>query len=183
MMLLDIHSIGDDGLAFDESRCLARVGRENSDFVEAPTLTVRGTVRPGPSTRNPAEGAILEGEIDGSLLLRCSRCLENVEVPCRTSFRFLLVAEAPISDARGKEDDEPSDQFFEINDGKLPLDEVAAEQVYLEMPQKPLCAESCAGLCPTCGINRNRLECGCRVEDVDPRLAALQEIRDRMSES
>ena len=74
-------------------------------------------------------------------------------------------------------------QFFEIQEGKLPLDAVAAEQVYLEMPQKPLCDESCAGLCPTCGINRNRLECACRVEDVDPRLQALQEIRDRMSES
>lgn len=182
-MLLDINSIGDDGLAFDETFRLTGVSENTPDLVEAPEMALKGTVQPGPSLRNPAEGARLDGELSGNLKLRCSRCLEVVESACRTVFHFVLVAETPEISSSDAEDEAAARQFFEIKEGKLPLEEVASEQVYLEMPQKPLCEENCAGLCPTCGINRNRLECACRVEDVDPRLQALQEIRDRMSES
>ena len=36
------------------------------------------------------------------------------------------------------------------------LREIAAEQVQLSIPMKPLCEENCQGLCPTCGANLNR---------------------------
>ena len=75
------------------------------------------------------------------------------------------------------------DDQVPLNPDPKDLEQLAAEQVYLELPLKPLCGADCAGLCPTCGINRNRLECACRVEHLDPRLQALQEIRDRMDES
>jgi uncharacterized protein len=182
-MLLDISNMGDTGLSFEESLRLTAVATEAPDLVEAPEVRFKGTVSPGPSLRNPAEGAGLNGEIDGTLRMRCSRCLESVDVPCHASFRFILVAEIPEQNKSEDAAESERVHFFEIRDGRLALDAVAAEQVYLEMPLKPLCEKSCAGLCPTCGINRNRLECACRHEDVDPRLAVLQEIRDRMSES
>jgi uncharacterized protein len=31
----------------------------------------------------------------------------------------------------------------------------------LEIPYKPLCAEECAGLCPTCGVDLNTVACNC----------------------
>lgn len=179
-MFLDISNIDDDGLAFDQSLLLTGVGEETPDLLEAPRVTVRGAVRPGPSRRNPAEGAVLDGELDATLRLRCSRCLEDVRFPCRVSLHFVLVAEIPAPAAREEADTAWDTQFFQIEAGKLALDDLAAEQVYLEMPLKPLCREDCAGLCPTCGINRNRLECDCRTTALDPRLAALQQIRDRM---
>jgi uncharacterized protein len=27
---------------------------------------------------------------------------------------------------------------------------------------KPLCSDACRGLCPECGTNLNRTECGCK---------------------
>jgi uncharacterized protein len=182
-MLLDINKIADEDLPFEETLRLTDVARDTPDLVEAPVVTLKGIVRAGPQRRKPAEGAQLDGRIEGTLRLRCSRCLEPADVPCRASFRFVLVQTIPVPDDSGGADETEDTQFFETVDGKLALDAVAAEQVYLEMPLKPLCDENCAGLCPTCGINRNRLECACRQEDVDPRLAALQEIRDRMSDS
>ena len=43
-----------------------------------------------------------------------------------------------------------------------------------------LCRPDCRGLCPTCGVDRNRLECACRTEEPDPRLAPLLEIRRKL---
>ena len=56
---------------------------------------------------------------------------------------------------------------------------LAVEQIYLELPLKPICREDCRGLCTKCGCNRNRVECGCVDESIDPRLLALKSILNR----
>src|SRR5262245_11883198 len=35
------------------------------------------------------------------------------------------------------------------------------ESILLEIPQKPLCRADCKGLCPVCGIDRNKQSCQC----------------------
>jgi uncharacterized protein len=35
------------------------------------------------------------------------------------------------------------------------------EQIYLELPMKPVCREACRGLCPTCGADLNAGSCAC----------------------
>ena len=35
----------------------------------------------------------------------------------------------------------------------------------------------CAGLCPVCGINRNRETCTCQSEWVDPRMEPLKRLK------
>jgi len=56
------------------------------------------------------------------------------------------------------------------------LTETARDAVLLELPLAPLCREDCAGLCPTCGADRNESGCDCVVETKDPRWAALEQI-------
>jgi uncharacterized protein len=41
------------------------------------------------------------------------------------------------------------------------LESLLREQIILMMPLKPLCVESCKGLCPQCGANLNRETCKC----------------------
>jgi uncharacterized protein len=41
---------------------------------------------------------------------------------------------------------------------------------------KHVCREGCAGLCPTCGINRNQAKCDCPAEPADARLAPLAKL-------
>ena len=53
------------------------------------------------------------------------------------------------------------------------------EQFYLALPMKPLCREDCRGLCPVCGINRNRETCSCQATWVDPRLEALKSFKTK----
>ena len=44
---------------------------------------------------------------------------------------------------------------------RLDLGEMIREQLFLSVPLKRLCREDCRGLCPTCGVNRNRTPCDC----------------------
>jgi uncharacterized protein len=58
----------------------------------------------------------------------------------------------------------------------LDLREAVRQQLVLAEPMKPLCRDGCAGLCPTCGADRNAGPCTCPVADVDPRWAALTNL-------
>ncbi len=181
-MVLDIRDLGGDGLVFNERLSLADVAREHPDIMETPTLTVSGEVHPGPKARTPTEGARLTGEIRGSLRLRCSRCLEEIDMDRRIVFELTLVSHSAGTADPDHQIDPRETRFFEIEAGKLDLDALIAEQIDLDLPAKPICKPDCAGLCPTCGSNRNRLKCGCLEQTIDPRLTALQAIRDKMGE-
>jgi uncharacterized protein len=63
------------------------------------------------------------------------------------------------------------------SDNVIDLGQLMQEQCYLAVPMKPLCRETCRGLCPECGINLNTASCDCRQTWVDPRLAVLQDLR------
>jgi uncharacterized protein len=52
--------------------------------------------------------------------------------------------------------------------------------VALALPDKILCREDCAGLCPVCGRDLNREPHEHEDETADPRWSALAELRDRL---
>lgn len=66
---------------------------------------------------------------------------------------------------------------FEIVGEQLDLRPVARELVLLDTPATPLCRPDCAGLCPTCGINRNEDTCSCEGPPADPRWSALDQLK------
>jgi uncharacterized protein len=57
------------------------------------------------------------------------------------------------------------------------------EQFQLALPMKPLCAQACRGLCPECGANLNRTECGCQPKWEDPRLEPLKRLLNQSKEN
>jgi uncharacterized protein len=61
-------------------------------------------------------------------------------------------------------------------DDAIDLEQIMREQFYLALPMKPLCTSDCQGLCPVCGINRNRETCSCASTWVDPRFDALRNL-------
>jgi len=117
------------------------------------------------------------GRVKGALECACSRCLEAFTIPVDTSFDALFL---PASANAGTDEQEVGDDdlgvSFYTND-TIDLGEVVREQFYLALPMKPLCREDCRGLCPICGINRNREVCSCESTWVDPRLEPLRKLR------
>jgi uncharacterized protein len=65
-------------------------------------------------------------------------------------------------------------------DGQLDLTAWARDALVLELPDKILCREDCAGLCPVCGRDLNTDPHGHDDEELDSRWAALSELRDRL---
>jgi len=70
---------------------------------------------------------------------------------------------------------EENPDIFLLEGGSVDLDEIFTTVFLLDMESKIVCDESCAGLCISCGANLNDGPCACK-RDVDPRLAALQQL-------
>ncbi len=106
----------------------------------------------------------------------CARCL------CPVSGEFALDLEKTVAPRNllGDLDENKLDDYAVIEDGFLDMDEQLREQLEMEFPLRFLCKDDCKGLCPKCGKNLNEGECGCDTKEIDPRLAPLQAILEKM---
>jgi uncharacterized protein len=104
----------------------------------------------------------LEGSIETAVRLNCDRCLETFCRPLVSNFTIdiELVENLPTSEEHvcGREE---MDMMF-VDKPVVDIYQVLAQQVFLSMAVKRLCAEDCAGLCSGCGVNLNRERCVCR---------------------
>jgi uncharacterized protein len=115
--------------------------------------------------------------------LSCSRCAEPYPFANPSSFhvRFRPRPEASVENEEVEitEAEELDVEFY--SEPVIPLRDLALEQVQLSIPMKPLCDESCLGLCPTCGANRTREKCSCNEAIVDERWGALKDLREELA--
>ena len=110
------------------------------------------------------------------LELQCGRCLEEFQVPVDANFelRYVPAVENTGEGEREIAEDDLTTAFY--REGALDVIDLLREQFQLVLPMKPLCSEACRGLCPECGANLNRNDCGCAPKWEDPRLAVLKTI-------
>ena len=145
-------------------------------------IPVRGAEIRGALTRSN-RGVDLTGQVRARVQLLCSRCTEPFEIALAPEFFLTLVSE-PVEIAPGERQmDEEDVSLFHAPEGKVDLIGLIAEQIYLNLPLKPICTESCKGLCPNCGTNRNQEICECLEESIDPRLAPLLDFKKGLGES
>lgn len=117
------------------------------------------------------------GSVESAVRLSCSRCLAEYDLPISSEFTIFY------TESKG----EDLDEEVELSDVELisasytgeeiNLDAEIAEQVMLEVPYKPLCRESCRGLCSQCGADLNAGECGCDRGEINLKMAALKKIK------
>jgi uncharacterized protein len=120
---------------------------------------------------------LVRGRLAGHLKLACSRCLESFAAPVATDFDLLLV---PGPAAGISEDEELSRTDLDLDyytGEEVDLKSLLREQIILLIPLKPLCDETCKGLCPHCGANLNRETCHCRTEAVNSPFASLAKLK------
>jgi uncharacterized protein len=118
----------------------------------------------------------LRAHFGGEFELQCARCLEAVAQ--RLEGDFDLIFRPADVDAEGGEhaitEDETEIGYYETSG--LLLEDAVREQVLLALPGRTLCQEDCQGLCPQCGANRNRGDCGCVQPVADGRWKALADF-------
>ncbi|MBR2650613.1 MAG: DUF177 domain-containing protein [Clostridia bacterium] len=106
----------------------------------------------------------------------CARCLS----PISGSFSLDLEKTVAPRDILADLPEEKLDDYVIVDDGFIDIDELLRDQMELEFPSRFFCREDCRGLCQRCGKNLNEGKCGCPEKEIDPRLAPLQAILDRM---
>jgi uncharacterized protein len=118
----------------------------------------------------------VQGRATTRLMLECGRCLDEIEVPvdARFELRYVPQVENEAESDREIAEDDLATSFYQ--EGSLDVIEMLREQFELALPMKPLCAESCRGLCAECGANLNRTKCGCEPRWTDPRLEPLKAL-------
>ena len=146
--------------------------------IEASGVRVERQLRPQPLTAAdgrviPFEPALLTGQVSrrrggfrlqGALTtagtVECARCLEPFRLPLEARFD-LFYAAAEVGSGADPEAEEEAETFAPVVDEQIDLTALVAEQIYLNLPLKPLCGAGCRGLCPSCGVNLNLAACRC----------------------
>lgn len=82
--------------------------------------------------------ASFTGDAKGKWRFECTRCLKPVEQAWR----------API------------EALVPIAEGHMDLTDEVRQSIALQQPMKIFCRPDCKGLCPTCGKNKNDVDCG-----------------------
>lgn len=119
---------------------------------------------------------LIQGEVDLTVSIPCSRCLE--EVP--TDIRFSIDKELELNGSElNDEEMEDTDYLIGLN---LDIDKLIYGEILVNWPMKVLCKEDCEGICKVCGMNLNKGNCDCQRTELDPRMAAIQDVFNKFKE-
>lgn len=117
----------------------------------------------------------IRGHLATRLNSSCDRCLTAVEFPVEYDFDLFYRPMAHI--AHEEEVEVPEDESevgFYTADG-IEVDDLVVEQVILALPMKIVCRSACQGLCPVCGVDRNKVKCSCAEQRKDSPFASLKD--------
>ena len=112
-------------------------------------------------------GTVFELRFDARLHGPCFRCLADAELPLSLRLREYEDANPDADEMR----------MEYLEDQRLDLSAWAHDAIALALPDKILCREDCAGLCPVCGKDLNAEPHEHSEERVDPRWEKLSELR------
>mgnify|MGYP000090033718 CR=1 FL=1 len=77
------------------------------------------------------------------------------------------------------EDVEDNDYLIGFN---LDIDRLIYGEILVNWPMKVLCRDDCKGICKVCGMNLNKGDCNCQRTELDPRMAAIQDVFNKFKE-
>ena len=118
----------------------------------------------------------ITGSVDITVGIPCGRCLE--EVPTQICFdidKKLVIEDNTLID----DEMEENDYLIGL---ELDVEKLFYAEILVNWPMKVLCKEDCEGICNVCGANLNKGDCGCQRTELDPRMAAIQDIFSKFKE-
>ena len=115
-------------------------------------------------------GNVLEfkANVKGSFTVLCARCMKELEKTFDIDFTEMLVNNA--------DDVSDKDAVLLFEGHEVDLDDIIESNILVNLSLKYLCCDSCKGLCPVCGADRNVTDCSCGEDEIDPRMAGLKNL-------
>lgn len=114
----------------------------------------------------------LQGFVEGEISIACGRCLELFDLPVRADLEEVYYNQS-------QQEASPGEEWISFRGDVLDITPEVVKVIISSLPMKALCREDCRGLCQGCGANLNQGDCGCSVDDVDPRMEALKRLLEK----
>jgi len=167
-MYIDLTKLPDSYTEFDEMLQID-LGEESVRLIDA--VRILGKLHKGIAQVD------LEGQINATAEIECSRCLTPIQSILNIPFKVAYITEEFYTKEKDSEL-HGDDLEIAIYDGeKIDLVDLAREQLLLNLPTQTFCSENCQGLCSKCGANLNSNPCNCETKEIDPRWAKLKNLK------
>jgi uncharacterized protein len=127
-------------------------------------------------------GILVRGRLEAALVERCSRCLRPAVAPLVLDIEEEALPSIDVETGMPVDADEEPDVLRLTDHHELDLEPIVRDAISLAEPIAPLCRPDCPGLCETCGADLASAPGHAHHdEEVDPRLAAMASLRERLS--
>jgi len=147
----------------------------DEDEASLDDLKAVGSIEGHVRMRRTNQGLLVDGWVDLTLELVCTRCLKDFEQPMHVTFeeQFYPTVDVFTGTPLPTFDME---EIFPIDDHHLlDLTEAIRQNTLTALPMVTICQENCKGLCSQCGKDFNLETCDCKPE-VDARLSVLEKL-------
>ena len=150
-MKIAIHDIPEEGLHLSFS---------SPEWVPG-SIRFSGDIAANLVLYNKGNRILVEGNLHMQVVGCCDRCLCEMLIPIDADFKMNLERLEEL-DSRGEQllsQDQLDTDFIDASD--IDLTGILQQQLYLSLPIKQLCNETCLGLCSRCGKDLNKGTCRC----------------------
>jgi uncharacterized protein len=113
------------------------------------------------------QGLLIQGDITAQIKMECVRCLNSFEQHLHWKMTELYAFSARSVSESG---------LIMPEDAHIDLQPLIREYALLEAPISPICKTDCRGLCPVCGENLNRADCGHRPQSEASQFSILKDL-------
>jgi uncharacterized protein len=175
-----IEQIGEDGLVFEFEKSVETfpvlaemVANDECGFPVPIRIAVRAF--------RVVDMIEIEGDIETSVRLPCSRCLQPFETLLKSRFALTYMRRATdvIEDTEAREVELSAEDMGIVyfQGEKINLKDTIQEQVVMEFPLRALCKQDCKGLCSKCGADLNEDLCDCDRSSPPGKFAVLKNLK------
>jgi uncharacterized protein len=170
-MIFDLMTIKNANAAFDFSLEQSKIDLDDE------AVKLKAVVRVLGKIRKSIVQTDVEGNITTDVEVECVRCLQPVNLSLDVPFNAAFVTAENYTQAAEAEIKEQDLDVSIFEGDQIDLTELVREQILLALPEQVFCREDCKGLCQKCSANRNLIDCTCEEKEVDPRWAALKNLK------
>jgi uncharacterized protein len=146
----------------------------------ADDLELAGPVEGEVRLARTGRGILARGHVDTSLAETCSRCLKPAITPVGVDIYQEALPSIDIDSGKPIAMTDEPDAIQLDDHHELDLAPVVRDAISLAEPIAPLCRPDCKGLCLVCGDDLNVTPHEHEQDDIDPRLAGLAALLDKL---
>ena len=179
MIRIHIGSITEQGLTLDaraDANALpllqAIIGEGTIAFTRSVHVQLRATLS--------GETVVVDGGARATIRIPCSRCLESFVLTIENDFSLTAVPDTSATNVPGAEDEvelaAADMNVIAYSGDSIDLGDEIAQQIIMALPFKPLCSETCMGLCKRCGVDLNKAPCQCHPAEQETPFSVLKTL-------